>query len=132
MTTNNVEPFRPVWTDAHLILSEDSNLALMIRKSNHYHTQYSAQAGYMNGDKFCAHIQLRVQYTNGQATLNDVDYSDLLEEAHEWVRADAQKGEDDRMAQRIAREQDAANRGKLVTRVTGKTARDKQKRVKTA
>lgn len=94
-----------------------------------FNPRYSLKVGRVRDGKFAPFLPIRLE-SQGKVTIHRVHevVAKLLTEAEDWIHNEAQVRENDRMEYRIAKETKQANQGKQVTRVTGKTQKNRDKR----
>jgi hypothetical protein len=129
---------KPVYSMVKDFTDAQTGVTVRLQRSDDLpRPRYSMQIGRLvdpkNGDdlRLIPYLSIRVETQNGQV-VRLTDYRsplpELLAEAEEFVRAEAQLIEEELLARQIARDEERANQGKVVTRVTGKTQRDKAKK----
>jgi hypothetical protein len=108
---------------------EDAGLVVVVTSSGGFRPRYSAQVGKLRDDKSVApHIPVRV---DGGVDIEVFPLATilagLLDRAQEYIVTEANFSASEDLDRRIAKETRQAGFGKPQTRVTGKTAKKKEK-----
>jgi len=133
---------KPVWNVTHTCKEQKSGYAVEISTAPARGSEvlYSFRIGRIITDrnsptpieKFIPHIRANKDRTSmvhvGLETPFALIISTLLENAEEWIVTDMAQRHDTDIDNRIEKEQKNANFGKTVTKVTGKTERNRNKK----
>jgi hypothetical protein len=109
---------------------QDGNLIVKITELQAYRPRYSIEVGRANEDnKLIRHFGVFVDTHLGKVSIREslgARIKLLVEQAESWVIERTQERENVIMQERIDKEQEEADRGKVNTRVTGKTEKTKR------
>ena len=128
---NDQAPARAPMKWSHARDFTDNGYCVRVQRSDSTpRPRYSLSMGRVPPDgRFIPFVGIFVQTERGKVTITPIDavFARLLAEAQSWIEGLCQEKEDEL---RIEREEKEANRGKPVTRRTGKTERDRAKHVR--
>lgn len=135
---NNTQRAKIEWT--HVKDIERGGVVVRITSSGGYRPRYSMAVGRLlplpagapegTEPRFTQHIGV---FVDGQGTLNlrspmALAIGEAVQEAEGWILNECQKTEDSILEDRVKKETKQANFGKPVTKATGKTEREREKR----
>lgn len=126
--------FRPEW--AEVIREEgppfaEDEVIVVVRKSNHHKPRYSLEVNFSHQNNPTSRKKFHNIHWEGRGRITVIRIADLVAslvaKAEDFIEEAMQKDEDEFMEWKASKEQAAADRGKPVTRTTGKTQRERDK-----